>query len=93
MFSRETKEKIAYWGAKLECPVDEDANYENTYVPVSSALEFSQVLTFNSGVIVILFQSPKTDGHGRGKVSQDTGSLREQITRHGQRAPRSWLWG
>ena len=32
MFSKETKEKIAYWGAKLECPFDEDATYENTYV-------------------------------------------------------------
>jgi hypothetical protein len=32
MFGPEIKEKIAYWGAKLECPVDEDANYENTYV-------------------------------------------------------------
>ena len=32
MFSPEIKEKIMNWGAKLECPVDEDANYENTYV-------------------------------------------------------------
>jgi NCS1 family nucleobase:cation symporter-1 len=35
MLSPETKKKIAYWGAKLECPVDDNANYENTYVSVS----------------------------------------------------------
>jgi NCS1 family nucleobase:cation symporter-1 len=32
MFSEKTKRRAAYWGKKLECPVDEDANYENTYV-------------------------------------------------------------
>lgn len=31
MVSKATKEKATYWAAKLECPVDEDANYENTY--------------------------------------------------------------
>jgi hypothetical protein len=92
MFSKETKEKIAYWGTKLECPVDDDANYENTYVSSSSlALESPHMPTFNSGVIVILFQSRMTDEHGPGKASQDTGSLREQITRHGQQDPLSWL--
>lgn len=32
MVSPKTKERVAYWAAKLECPVDADANYENTYV-------------------------------------------------------------
>lgn len=30
-----TKDKVAHWAIKLECPVDEDANYENTYVSKS----------------------------------------------------------
>lgn len=25
------KSRLAYWASKLECPVDENANYENTY--------------------------------------------------------------
>ena len=91
MFSKEAKEKIAYWGAKLECPVDDDANYENTYVSNLPSLESPHMLTFKSGVIVTLFQSRMIDGHGPGKASQDTGSLREQITRHGQQDPLSWL--
>jgi hypothetical protein len=32
MVSRTAKEKVAYWARNLECPVDENANYENTYV-------------------------------------------------------------
>jgi hypothetical protein len=32
MLSPKTKEKLAYWAKKLECPVDDNANYENTYV-------------------------------------------------------------
>jgi nucleobase:cation symporter-1, NCS1 family len=32
MALRATKEKVAYWATKLECPVDENADYENTYV-------------------------------------------------------------
>ncbi|RFU32379.1 hypothetical protein B7463_g3981, partial [Scytalidium lignicola] len=31
MVSEKTKKRIAYWAQKLECPVDDDANYENTY--------------------------------------------------------------
>jgi NCS1 family nucleobase:cation symporter-1 len=38
MFSKETQDKIAVWGTKLECPVDEDANYENTYASDISPL-------------------------------------------------------
>jgi len=30
------KKKVAYWAQKLECPVDENANYENTYVSQQS---------------------------------------------------------
>ncbi|CAG8983072.1 hypothetical protein HYALB_00006100 [Hymenoscyphus albidus] len=30
MVSQRTKERISYWANKLECPVDEHANYENT---------------------------------------------------------------
>jgi hypothetical protein len=41
MFSEGTKEKLADWGRRLECPVDEDANYENTYV---SSLSFLSCL-------------------------------------------------
>jgi hypothetical protein len=36
MVSQRTKERAAYWADKLECPVDEHANYENTYVSSSS---------------------------------------------------------
>ena len=32
MVSQATKERVKYWAMKLECPVDENANYENTYV-------------------------------------------------------------
>lgn len=32
MLSQRTKERFSYWANKLECPVDENANYENTYV-------------------------------------------------------------
>ncbi len=32
MLSQTTKKRVKYWATKLECPVDEDANYENTYV-------------------------------------------------------------
>lgn len=30
--SPQTKERLKYWGRKLECPVDDNANYENNYV-------------------------------------------------------------
>jgi hypothetical protein len=32
MAPRTAKERVAYWATKLECPVDDNANYENTYV-------------------------------------------------------------
>jgi NCS1 family nucleobase:cation symporter-1 len=32
MVSKTTKERVVYWATKLECPVDDNANYENTYV-------------------------------------------------------------
>jgi nucleobase:cation symporter-1, NCS1 family len=32
MVSQKTKDRVTYWATKLECPVDENANYENTYV-------------------------------------------------------------
>lgn len=32
MVSQKNRERVAYWAAKLECPVDDGANYENTYV-------------------------------------------------------------
>ena len=32
MVSESMKERAAFWARKLECPVDEHANYENTYV-------------------------------------------------------------
>ncbi|KAI9731221.1 MAG: hypothetical protein M1834_005414 [Cirrosporium novae-zelandiae] len=31
MLSEESKAKAKYWAKRLECPVDENANYENTY--------------------------------------------------------------
>jgi hypothetical protein len=34
MLSKTTKEKMVYWATKLECPVDDNANYENTYVRI-----------------------------------------------------------
>lgn len=36
MLSEKTKDCIWYWAKRLECPVDENANYENTYVRLSS---------------------------------------------------------
>lgn len=42
MVSQRTKERISYWANKFECPVDEDANYENTYV---FSQKYSQYLT------------------------------------------------
>ena len=32
MFHDKSNSKARYWARKLECPVDENANYENTYV-------------------------------------------------------------
>jgi NCS1 family nucleobase:cation symporter-1 len=32
MVLKTTKERALYWATKLECPVDDNANYENTYV-------------------------------------------------------------
>lgn len=84
MFSRETKEKISYWGAKLECPVDEDANYENTYVSNFLKLKLFYVIMHGSGAIAILSQSPKIGGPGHGKALLDTGLLQEPIIQHGQ---------
>lgn len=31
MVSQRTKERLKIWARRLECPVDDDANYENTY--------------------------------------------------------------
>jgi hypothetical protein len=54
MVSQKTKERVAYWAAKLECPVDADANYENTYVRLTpfQSLKGGK-LTISSGVIEI----------------------------------------
>jgi hypothetical protein len=35
MVSQGIKERASYWANKLECPVDEHANYENTYVSLA----------------------------------------------------------
>jgi hypothetical protein len=35
MVHEETKVKARHWAKKLECPVDDNANYENTYVGLS----------------------------------------------------------
>lgn len=31
MVSEKTKTRVAYWAKRLECPVDEDADYKNTF--------------------------------------------------------------
>ena len=41
MVSKTTKERVVYWATKLECPVDDNANYENTYVCSIDILEVS----------------------------------------------------
>jgi nucleobase:cation symporter-1, NCS1 family len=32
MDSSEKADKVKYWAKRLECPVDEDAGYHNTFV-------------------------------------------------------------
>lgn len=32
MVSEKTQSKARYWAERLECPVDEDAGYRNTFV-------------------------------------------------------------
>jgi hypothetical protein len=44
MVSRTAKVRLSYWATKLECPVDEYANYENTYVNASGWLDFRRAL-------------------------------------------------
>lgn len=74
MFSKATKERAAYWGRKLECPVDENANYENTYVSdLQISKHTSSTLISCSGATVILFLYQLTEGHGHGKALLDTG--------------------
>ena len=87
MFSEKTKQKSHDWAKRLECPVDDERNYENTYVCVTdSDCEFR--LIDNSGAIEIWSQFPSTGGHGRGKVLPDIGSLMVQITE--QTCCQSW---
>lgn len=56
MVSEKTKVKAREWAKRLECPVDDNANYENTYV---SRIHFQthptrdQLLILNSGAIAI----------------------------------------
>ena len=42
MVSQRMKERVAYWSRKLECPVDDNANYENSYVGTILPLEWRE---------------------------------------------------
>ena len=92
MLSEKTKEKtkdrIWYWAKRLECPVDENANYENTYVRLSSTISQEDMTDgcLPSGATVTSFPSLMIDDYGHGKVSLAIGSLPEQTARHGQLA-------
>jgi hypothetical protein len=74
MLSERAKERVAYWGRKLECPVDENANYENTYVcPLCGSSLIVGLLIFPSGATATSSPFPKTEEHGHGKATQATG--------------------
>jgi len=72
MVSQKMKAKVAYWAKKLECPVDDNANYENTYA-CSIKIRRSFSLTGDSGATATSFPFLMIEGPGRGKVSLDIG--------------------
>ena len=72
----EKAEKIKYWAKRLECPVDEDAGYHNTFVSRADCHTNASIdlLTLNSGATEISFPSLQTGEHGHGKATRVTGS-------------------
>jgi NCS1 family nucleobase:cation symporter-1 len=50
--SKTTKERVVYWATKLECPVDDNANYENTYVCSTDLFDVSELKTDRTIAVV-----------------------------------------
>ena len=73
--SGEKVEKAKSWAKRLECPVDEDAGYHNTFVSARSQSAFNSLFIANksSGATEISSRSHQTDKHGPGKAMLATG--------------------
>ena len=62
MVSKTTKEKVVYWATKLECPVDDNANYENTYVRIVRVLVAAELKTDMTVAVVQQGLDPDSRG-------------------------------
>ena len=45
MMEDKNAEKFKSWAKRLECPVDEDAGYHNTFVSLSNALDIPELMS------------------------------------------------
>ena len=67
---------MAYWAQKLECPVDDNANYENTYVCMAAL--GGEHHANRPGVVV----QSGPDPYSQGQETVDMARLRGVLDHH-----------
>jgi len=85
-------EEVKYWARRVECPVDEDAGYRNTFVCCLHNIALARHANIGySGAIVTSFRSRQPDKHGHGKATQATGLSLASTRPRGLLGLRYWL--